>query len=133
MKNEVIRYKPVDAINAKAHRKEHGFYRSYILQAIYKGEIIEVANLRLYWPANDCYACLWIHDKKGNTYGNGSGRAGGWGYCKESEAAEQAINKAGIELKHSIGGVGTDAIRGALLALGKKLGYKKLHISEAHA
>jgi len=125
-----------------SHRREKGgLYREYaaLVPSQYRpNEMQAVVSLRLYWPGQTtCYACLWVTHKKsvlpdGGTCVNGSGSAGGYGYCKASAAAAEAIRNAGFELESSIAGVGETAIRDAVLAVAKAAGWKaKLH--EAHA
>jgi len=53
----------------------------------------------------------------------GHGQAGGWGYHKESQAIENAIESAGIKLSADIGGRGETAIENALFAITEALGY----------
>lgn len=96
--------------------------------------------------ASTVYACLWV-DINGNKkpdgfeygYVSGYGSAGGYGYCKESAAVQDAIDSAKIELfgtayrrqsekvdfkkKARIGGVGMDAVESALLAIANAAGY----------
>ncbi len=106
-----------------------------------------LVTLRLYCgrsrSASTVYSALWVHGPDQWTTGKGS--AGGYGYCKYSEAAARAIESAGIELYGTpygnpcnatgevdyskpchIGGVGESAIRAALFAIGQALGYSDL-------
>ena len=102
-----------------------------------------LVTLRLYCgrsrSASTVYSAIWVHGQDQWTTGKGS--AGGYGYCKYSEATARAIESAGIELygkPHSssgdvdyskpchIGGVGESAIKAALLAIGQALGYSDL-------
>ena len=55
---------------------------------------------------------------------SGAGSASGYGYDKQSAAVSAAIESAGIELSEDIGGVGPSAIREALGAIMKALGYQ---------
>ena len=101
-----------------------------------------LVTLRLYCgrsrSASTVYSALWVH---GDQWTTGKGSAGGYGYCKYSEAAARAIESAGIELYGTpysstgevdfakpchIGGVGESAIKSALLAIGQALGYSDL-------
>lgn len=98
-----------------------------------------VVTLRLYWPGQTtCYACLWVTHKEavcddGGTCVNGSGSAGGYGYCKASAAAGEAIRNAGFKLEKSISGVGESAIREAILAVAKAAGWPSAKLHTAHA
>jgi hypothetical protein len=120
-----------DGIN-RTHRKEDHLQHEYAVIDPRNGAAI--VTLRLYWTGGSrWYACLWILDGASRTYGNGSGYAGGYGYCKQSAAAAAAIDAAGIELAQSIAGVGTEAIREALLAIAAKLHpRRKMILHHAH-
>jgi hypothetical protein len=129
MENKVV--KIIDGehkINIK-HRRENGFHKSIIVCGIVDGEIRELIDCRFYWPGTVCYCCLWTHFGNWN---NGSGYAGGYGYCKLSSAAGEAIRNAGYVLEHSIDGVGEEAIKEALLAIAKNYGYTDLKCIVAH-
>ena len=90
-------------------------------------------DCRIYFPATVAYCAIWIRDKESNVYKSGSGWAGGGGYCKQSACVGEAISNAGYDLKHNINGVGMGAIRGALLAIGKTITRRKLHIVECYS
>ena len=124
---------PVDAINAKAHRKEKGFYQELSVVAVYKGQFITPITVRFYTTGQLVYCCLWVHDRIHNVYASGSDRAGGYGYHKASTALGEAMRKAGIELSESISGRGQSAMMDAIGALTKKLGFRKYMINNAHA
>lgn len=102
-----------------------------------------LVTLRLYCgrsrSASTVYSALWVHGE--NYWTTGKGSAGGYGYCKYSQAAQEAIDSAGIILYGTpysstgevdfgkycnIGGVGETAIKAALLAIGQALGYRDL-------
>jgi hypothetical protein len=101
-----------------------------------------LVTLRLYCgrsrSSSTVYSALWVH---GDQWTTGKGSAGGYGYCKYSQAAAGAIESAGIKLYGKaysstgevdfskpcdIGGVGESAIESALLAIGQALGYSNL-------
>ena len=67
------------------------------------------------------YCIVWISGE--DKWGRGVGRAGGYGYDKHSAALGAALDDAGIKLSKSIGGVGEEAEREALFAIGEALGY----------
>lgn len=122
-----------DGIQARKHRKENNFLHSFKLMAIYKNELVEVADLRTYATNANHYACLWIHSSKNNFYSSGSGFAGGYGYHRESASAFEAFDSAGVKFDYHWGGSGDSSINKSLMALGKKLGYRKLYIIKSHA
>jgi len=99
---------------------------AYNVVAACKGGLTNVVTLRLYMgrssQASKVYACLWVHGRDGFNP-NGSGSAGGYGYCKQSAAAGDAIRSAGIELSKNVNGVGMGCIESALELIAKKAGY----------
>ena len=136
---------PTDGIKI-SHRKEKYFEKQLTLVAIYKGNLIELATLRIYHTSVMAYACIWVHDKVHNIYCTGSGSAEGGGYHKAprtnfprakfigaSASMEGALYKAGIRLSESISGRGEKIMEESLIALGKKLGFKKVYTLSAHA
>lgn len=128
MENHVVAFNPIDGINPK-HRKEHSLYQTYDLLSIEDGKIVEKATLKIYQPGTVAYACLWVYNQNGCS---GSGTAGGGGYHKPSAAGGRAFEAAGITLEQHIEGAGEQAIKDALLALGKRLGLKNPYVHNAH-
>ncbi len=126
----VTAFTPALAIN-RNHRKENNAFYSYSLIDLDKGS--ELAVIRLYYSASGArnYACLWVRAE--NYYASGSGYAGGGGYHRPSAAAADAFRKAGITLAEPIGGVGDEAIRDAMQALGHYLGIACPMILRANA
>lgn len=118
-----------------ANRKENAFSKQYALYALdmadSNGTPRELVCLRIYSTDSRAYACLWIHGR--DIYGNGGGRAGGYGYHRASAAAQEAIMDAGIKLSESIDGRGDEAIREAIKAIAEAAGSKQYFIGEAHA
>lgn len=94
------------------HRKEKGFIGSIHGIAVVDGKAIDTCELRLYTTSSRIYSCFWVY--AGNIFGNGSGYAGGYGYCKRSAAAAAAIKSAGIELSENISGHGMATVRDAV-------------------
>lgn len=72
--------------------------------------------------ASVVYCTVW-YSSVGGVYLSGSGRAGGFGYCKKSAAFDAALGAAGLDVRDedgnpaSIHGVGSYAIRKAARAL----------------
>lgn len=66
--------------------------------------------------ASRVYCTIW-----GSRF-SGTGHAGGYGYDKFSAAFQKACQDAGITLDKSIAGVGDEAVRQALLAIGESVG-----------
>lgn len=90
----------------------------------------EVVCLRLYATENTVYAVVWVY---GYNSMRGMGKAGGYGYCSASAAAQEAFTDAGITFDENIAGAGDDAIETALLAIGEKFGLDGAFIVRAHA
>ncbi len=88
-------------------------------------KIAEIIDARCWMgrsaSASTVYASIWIHTR--DKYGAGNGSAGGYGYHKESAAIASAIDSAGIELSRPINGVGESAVREALEAIARELGF----------
>lgn len=122
-----------DNIQARKHRKENNFVHSFKLMAIYKNELVEIADLRTYATNAMHYACLWIHSSKNSFYSSGSASAGGYGYHRESQACFEAFESAGVKFNESWGGSGDSSINKALNLLGRKLGYRKIYVIKSHA
>lgn len=139
MRNKIIDCKP-ESNKLGSYRKEKaGLYRQYTLVdltnaptsnngfAYYAQPMI----VRVYWPAQTAYACVWLNAK--DWYAVGKGKAGGCGYCKESAAIDSALRDAGVTLEQSIHGAGTQAVIGAITAFAEFLGLTNWTITEAHA
>lgn len=75
------------------------------------------------------HCSVWFTGKA-SRYGSGTGKAGGYGYHKDSAALAAALLAAGVTLGYSISGVGNSAMRDALRALAAALGYRKTFIVE---
>ena len=115
------------------HRKGSlpGLDRVY--KVIEKSTMAEVVDCRIYWSSTfaTCYCCLWVH--RNNTYASGSGKAGGYGYHKQSAAVSDAIYNAGFDLGKYTAGGGDDAIEEALIAVARTATRKQVHLIKCHA
>lgn len=120
------------------HRKEKGFYKEYLVicpqtderkRELY-GNLKQVISCRMYATGATNYCALWVY---GENYKSGTGKAGGYGYHRESAAAQDAINATGYELEKSISGVGEIAIESALKAICELEGFKDVQIFTSHA
>lgn len=72
--------------------------------------------------ATNMYCSVWIHGR--NFCTTGAGVADGGGYCKISGSFDTALRSANIQLKRSVHGVGEGAVREAMQAIAKALGYR---------
>ena len=92
----------------------------------------EIITVRCYMgrssSASTVYASIWINAS--GIYTSGKGKAGGYGYHKESAAIAEAIESAGITLDANISGVGDGAICAALEAIARALGFSNVLIVE---
>lgn len=77
--------------------------------------------------ASTVYCNLYLYADCRN---NGTGKAGGYGYDKQSAALQDAIESAGVKLDTAIDGRGSSASREALEAIAVDMGYKTFLIVE---
>lgn len=114
------------------HRKERYFYKELTAFTVLDGEIKTVATIRYYATDARHYAACWVHHYNG--WGQGTGYAGGWGYCRESAAAAEALQAAGVKLSQDINGRGQSAVIEALEAIAAEM-YPggQVYIHSAHA
>lgn len=92
----------------------------------------EIVTCRIYWPGSVAYCALWIRGDA--VHASGTGKAGGYGYWKESAAIADAIYSAGFTLSQNVGGVGTQAAYEALEAVAACVtGKRKFYRVLAHA
>jgi len=87
-----------------------------------------ILDVRLYMArrargASPVYATVW-YCGKGEQSGSGSGTAFGYGYDKRSSAIEEAFTEAGFSFRASFGGCGDGAVRVALVAAARALGFR---------
>lgn len=98
-----------------------------------RGRLSARIEARFYGTGNVNTCCLWVFGVDANgTCTQGTGRAGGYGYHRPSEALAQAIRNAGFTLSRDIAGVGEEAMREALLAMARALKIKTPAIVEAY-
>jgi len=128
----------VRAINKNLQSRNIGTKRDKIADKFYKelavihSEHGAVARFRFYCTGQTIHCIAWVGSR--DLYGNGYGKAGGYGYDKASAAMADAIDHAGIKLSKSIAGVGDTAMREAAIAIGKMLtGCRKFYIHESHS
>lgn len=132
----IITAENVEAIRTSDRDRQYknGLDHGYKAVMIQGKELESLVEIRIGSTASAAYACAWLYspkvkDKEGHTvkpsfWNSGSGRAGGYGYHRQSAAAESALSRAGVELSEAIGGRGDQAIRDAVEAVGKALAPK---------
>ena len=115
-----------------SHRKETRLERQFsaIIPGTSPNRAGSIVTLRIYRPGATAYAALWVGS--GDTYTNGTGKAGGGGYHKASAAAAEAIRNAGFTLDQDIDGRGDTAIEEAVLAIAAALGHPNAMLHVAH-
>ena len=90
-----------------------------------KGEYKTPVTVQVYMgrssSASVVYASIWCSNRE--VYISGRGSAGGEGYDKASAAIGEAIESAGIELQYSIDGAGESAVKDAVVAIARFLGF----------
>lgn len=125
----------VEGINAKAHRKQNSFYKSYQLVSFdpdkkdtyFKG-FNTCLDVRFYGSGSTIYCCIW--GSLNGVYYNGSGKAGGYGYDKERTAFEAALNCAGFEVS-GLAATGENEV--AINEIAKLQGLEYFTIIRSHA
>jgi hypothetical protein len=121
-----------DSESIRKNRKENHFYKELALISIDDVDVKPYLVLRLYGTSRVNYACLWSHGMRDGSVAGG-GSAGGYGYCRESAAAAEAIARSGIVLQHDISGRGMDAVVDALEAIARYVGLKRYYIHQSNA
>lgn len=104
-------------------------YSVYTVAAIENGAIVAPITLRILKARDGMTngAALFVNRGRVHAYGY-SGKVGGYGYHRASEAAERAIKSAGVTLARSFGGAGDKAIEDALLALAEFIGLRSCKV-----
>lgn len=139
----ILPTKPVTNAQNRGQGKET--VRTMTLTAMVAGKLRIVADARFYMGrsrnASVVYCSVWFHGPDPHYY-SGSGKAGGFGYHKESAALQDALDSAGITLHGSpyaigdgvgaepedvtkrayIDGCGDDSMREALRAVAVAMG-----------
>lgn len=145
MKNEKLTMRaalPAEAVsNAVNYGGEKERVSSYTVVGKKGGELCAIVEARFYMgrssSASTVYCSLWVN---GERYCSGTGKAGGYGYHKESAALAQAITSAGILLTGAnyshhegrvnfkkpayISGCGTGSMETALKAIARAAGLR---------
>lgn len=128
---EIVKFELQEKINVKSHRKEKYFTDEYAV--INLDEDNEYSRslfiVRFYHTQSASYCCVWSYKNKPF---NGSGKAGGYGYHRESQALENALKSCGIDFNESIGGKGYSQYESIFTLIANKLGYNNIYIHHAH-
>lgn len=118
------------------HRKERHFYKELAAYTV-GGRALFIA--RFYGTSSRTYCVIWVNvpsfapclrhsgePLQNGFHLSGSGVAGGYGYCRASQALADAIFNAGIEMSANIGGRGLDSGREAISAICQEMGFKPI-------
>lgn len=123
-------FKTLNASNARNYSGDKELTRSFDVIGCKDGSMRELMTVRCWMgrsrSASTVYASIWTYQP----WMSGTGRAGGYGYCKTSAAVGDAIRSADIELDSDINGRGESAIREALTAIALEMGYTNVLIVE---
>lgn len=94
-----------------------------------KTGLIKVGEYRIYGTKRRNYVSFWIDGGAGGaSNASASAFAGGFGYHRPSQALQDALSKAGIDLANNIGGAGDRAMDGALKAIAAHAGYTQVEV-----
>ena len=117
-----------DKIGSKRDRISDHFYKELsIIQSVNNTP----CRFRFYCSGSVIHCIAWISGRE--VYGSGYGKAGGYGYCKESAAMHDAICNAGITMSEHWAGMGDSRMRSAALGIAKAVtGKRKFHLHIAH-
>jgi len=116
-------------------RKENQLSKEYtffVHQPDDRHKLREALTIRIYCPNQVAYCCFWMYGGNNGASIATSGKAGGYGYHKQSAAFEDAARKAGFKFANGIGGVGEDAIIEAGKAILAHFGLECYHVHTAH-
>ena len=121
-----------------SHRKENKPHTSTAVMYVdANGKIQNAMEVRVYHllPSQDgmsrVYAAFWLHID--GTHASGTGWAGGYGYCKASAAASEAILNAGFETDTRSSGAGMQEVEKALLEIAAFYGIENGQVFSFHA
>lgn len=122
-----------DPNNAYNHapEKEEVDRRVLVVLDPVSGELREVCDARFYMgrrPSSSVVTCsLWVRTRDGRHLG-GHARAGGYGYCKQSAAFDEACSSAGIKLSANVHAAGMSAVEEAMHAIADAAGYAECRV-----
>ena len=114
------------------HSKEVITTRNLI--AFEDGQFYELATVRWYMSrskeANRIYCSIWVNPKVFGEYTAGSGFTSGYGFCKQSDSFERALNSAGIYSSEPISCRGMSTVDEFLELMAKTAGFKHAYVAK---
>ena len=94
----------------------------------------ELVTVRWYMSrsrtADRVYCSIWVTGKVFGDYTAGHAFTSGYGFCKQSDAFERALNSAGIYSSEPISGRGMSTVDDFLEVMGKHAGFENVHITK---
>ena len=128
---QVTSFTPRESDRSGRYRKENAFNSEWVIYDLDTGR--EILCARFYGKGTVSYCCVWnFSDETFAGYARGAGKAGGYGYHKDSAALDAALKDAGFALSHSIAAVGESAMRSAFEAIAAHRGVVRPLIHVAH-
>lgn len=135
---DVLDFSPTtDHRSISSFRRESSFWQEWALLDLDTAR--SVVTARFYGSGPTVYCVTWFHDLHRYGYADlawsvrGYGKAGGYGYHKQSAAFAEALQRAGVSLAENVAGVGETAMQDAMEALAKHLGIARHMVHKAHA
>lgn len=120
----ILPTKPV--LNGKNYSVDKELHQAFSVVVSTKDGLSDVVTARVYYSrarsASVAYVSIWATGRGIHCAGHGT--AGGYGYHRNSAALAHAITSAGIRLDSDISGAGTGAMRDALTAIARAMGFK---------
>ena len=116
--------------NARNYGGDKETFRALSAVVSSNGKLQEVVTLRLYCGRTRCaqtvIASVWVKGRTstGSIWKSGTGKAGGYGYCKSSAASSEAFKSAGITFDSPIDGRGMSVVREAIEATARAMGFR---------
>lgn len=104
------------------------------LIAFKDGQFHDLASVRWFisWSNSPdrMWCTLWLPTKLFGEYRSGTGITSGYGFCKQSDAFERALNSAGVYPVEPVSGRGMSTVDDCLLAMAKHAGYEHAYIAK---
>ena len=104
------------------------------LIAFKDGQFHDLACVRWYMSrsnnANRVYCSIWLPTKLFGHYRAGNAHTSGYGFCKQSDAFERALNSAGVYPHEPVSGRGMSTVDDCLLEMAKFAGFEHAYVAK---
>lgn len=104
------------------------------LIAFKDGQFHDLACVRWYMArsntAERVYCSIWIPARVFGEYRSGHGMTSGYGFCKQSDAFERALNSAGIYVTEPVSGRGMSTVDECLLDMATHAEYEYAYVAK---